>query len=899
MSGRNFFRRLFFGSKASLAEPQLEEDREEKDTPLSPPPKSVKKRSSLLFHKSRSSTFASPPRSHEQELSADAVDSKPATRPAPEPSDVPARPLTPPDSSNARLRAVRMYDMTDTSMAIEEYAAFLGAEEEFNVRVRHEYLDLFDFTDTPLLIALRRFCSKLFIRGETQVLDRVLEGFARRWHACNPDEPLTSDEAYVVVFALIALNTDLHTARLEQDRQMKRQQFVQNTISAIADADRKESSTETSSTVDVESKGPFPTGQSIRVVPRSTSVHTLPAADRIDAVEVEIERAKSERRLFLENRAASRNSGLVAGTPAAAWQKEFDLKMLLQEMYNSIKRQRILQPQGNQAAPLLFRSNSVRSTSTEKHSRSSSALNLASTASSFTSPSASGPMLQKSGSRGSLLLAPQTARPYQPEYDDMPSPNFRGLTSAGEALPGARRAMRGVNPVGFANSLNKQSIREEGGVVEAETGQKDDPEADKLALTGPPFAKEGILSFRVAPLGGESSKKKQQSYQPLATPMLETSSARLARNDCFGVCSSGILRVFDFHAALSVPVASHSSSKRSGRSRGKTIGEGNGGLDTIKVGGGNWMDSARPVLEICLVHAVARAVRPGSARSASSGRTAFSHATSSSAQGDNQWSIETSDGRVCSFFVGTHELVEEWVETVNHWAARTSKEPLLGAVGSAEFGWGWTKDVWEDEEQRRLLQVSNDRAEAPTLSSDMSQLFTEASVDGDRSQSAAPVVAAAGDRKFSVKFESTSRPRPGDRVHSGGGGGGNGGISEWSMHMVPSLPSHPSELPLEDQLNRLRAFWFKLSGELDDIDRYRPFLSQCWTALADSVSIGATPTEAQLARMPQDQRLAYHRAVGNFERRRKHIVAWLDRFGRYVMALECGVERRKEILNLA
>ena len=39
------------------------------------------------------------------------------------------------------------------------------------------------------------------------------------------------------------------------------------------------------------------------------------------------------------------------------------------------------------------------------------------------------------------------------------------------------------------------------------------------------------------------------------------------------------------------------------------------------------------------------------------------------------------------FQAGTEELVNEWVSTVNYWAARTSKEPLAGGVSNMEYGW--------------------------------------------------------------------------------------------------------------------------------------------------------------------------------------------------------------------
>lgn len=47
-----------------------------------------------------------------------------------------------------------------------------------------------------------------------------------------------------------------------------------------------------------------------------------------------------------------------------------------------------------------------------------------------------------------------------------------------------------------------------------------------------------------------------------------------------------------------------------------------------------------------------------------------------------------------SFFqAGTEELVNEWVSTCNYWAARTSKEPLVGGVSNMEYGWNRVLDT--------------------------------------------------------------------------------------------------------------------------------------------------------------------------------------------------------------
>ena len=55
-----------------------------------------------------------------------------------------------------------------------------------NRAARRFYFDNFDFTSMRVDMALRKLCDKLFLRAETQQVDRILEEFARRYWDCNP-----------------------------------------------------------------------------------------------------------------------------------------------------------------------------------------------------------------------------------------------------------------------------------------------------------------------------------------------------------------------------------------------------------------------------------------------------------------------------------------------------------------------------------------------------------------------------------------------------------------------------------------------------------------------------------------------------------------------------------------
>lgn len=53
-----------------------------------------------------------------------------------------------------------------------------------NLALRY-YMDHFDFAGLRLDVAFRRLCSKLYLKAETQQVDRILEEFSRRYWELN------------------------------------------------------------------------------------------------------------------------------------------------------------------------------------------------------------------------------------------------------------------------------------------------------------------------------------------------------------------------------------------------------------------------------------------------------------------------------------------------------------------------------------------------------------------------------------------------------------------------------------------------------------------------------------------------------------------------------------------
>jgi PH and SEC7 domain-containing protein len=97
----------------------------------------------------------------------------------------------------------------------------------------------------------RRLCAKLYLKAESQQVDRILEEFSRRYWDCNPTSMYGSASkclcsavqedtiaylysgglVHAVCYSVLLLNTDLHVADLST--RMSRNQFVRNTLGVI------------------------------------------------------------------------------------------------------------------------------------------------------------------------------------------------------------------------------------------------------------------------------------------------------------------------------------------------------------------------------------------------------------------------------------------------------------------------------------------------------------------------------------------------------------------------------------------------------------------------------------------------------------------------------------------
>lgn len=99
---------------------------------------------------------------------------------------------------------------------------YLGERKDFNMAVLKAFVTLHEFTDMILVQALRQFLWSFRLPGEAQKIDRMMECFAERYCEMNPGMFLTSDTCYVLSFAIIMLNTNLHNPNVKEKMTVER-----------------------------------------------------------------------------------------------------------------------------------------------------------------------------------------------------------------------------------------------------------------------------------------------------------------------------------------------------------------------------------------------------------------------------------------------------------------------------------------------------------------------------------------------------------------------------------------------------------------------------------------------------------------------------------------------------
>lgn len=98
-----------------------------------------------------------------------------------------------------------------------------------NDKILKAFIDGFDFTGMRVDEALRQLLYTFRLPGESQLIERIIVVFCDKyWSDGNQDGIASTDAMFVLVYAIIMLNTDQHNPNLKSDKRMKIEDFSRN-----------------------------------------------------------------------------------------------------------------------------------------------------------------------------------------------------------------------------------------------------------------------------------------------------------------------------------------------------------------------------------------------------------------------------------------------------------------------------------------------------------------------------------------------------------------------------------------------------------------------------------------------------------------------------------------------
>ncbi|APA15292.1 hypothetical protein sscle_14g100620 [Sclerotinia sclerotiorum 1980 UF-70] len=99
--------------------------------------------------------------------------------------------------------------------------------DPFSQAVLRSYMRGFGFFGDPMDMAIRKLLMEVELPKETQQIDRCLQGFANRYHECNPGIYASPDQAYFIAFSLLILHTDVFNKN--NKHKMTKADYIKNT----------------------------------------------------------------------------------------------------------------------------------------------------------------------------------------------------------------------------------------------------------------------------------------------------------------------------------------------------------------------------------------------------------------------------------------------------------------------------------------------------------------------------------------------------------------------------------------------------------------------------------------------------------------------------------------------
>jgi len=138
--------------------------------------------------------------------------------------------------ANALRLAELLWQGDESIIKRRKLTEWLGSpdtpENQLQGLTRRAFMNNFDFKDLRIDLAFRKLCTKMYLKGETQQVDRILAEFSRRyWEQNQSHIYVNADMVHALSYSILLLNTDLHV--VDTTSRMSRSQFIRNTLETV------------------------------------------------------------------------------------------------------------------------------------------------------------------------------------------------------------------------------------------------------------------------------------------------------------------------------------------------------------------------------------------------------------------------------------------------------------------------------------------------------------------------------------------------------------------------------------------------------------------------------------------------------------------------------------------
>ncbi|ESO11303.1 hypothetical protein HELRODRAFT_91534, partial [Helobdella robusta] len=131
---------------------------------------------------------------------------------------------------DSKPQSIARFLLNRKGLSKQMVGVYLGdLQRPMNMEVLSHFVNGIDLHNLPIDEALRKFQAYFRLPGEAQKIERLMEAFSTSYYNSNPSGTLKNvDTIFLLSYAVVMLNTDLHNRNIKVEKKMRMEDFVKN-----------------------------------------------------------------------------------------------------------------------------------------------------------------------------------------------------------------------------------------------------------------------------------------------------------------------------------------------------------------------------------------------------------------------------------------------------------------------------------------------------------------------------------------------------------------------------------------------------------------------------------------------------------------------------------------------